>query len=142
MRLTYRGASYAREPLSLEVTEKEIGGLYRGQPWKHRYPRHIPHLRHQPKILQYRGVVYQTQTTILPGPRIACHLETLHRPGVGEIQLEPVSPELLARSQQVHLENLRRNLAHRLQVAQAKGNEILVRQLEEESRQLALNGKD
>ncbi|MDY7012387.1 MAG: DUF4278 domain-containing protein [Cyanobacteriota bacterium] len=139
MRLTYRGVSYDREPLSLEVAEGEIGGQYRGQAWRHHYPRHIPNLRIKPRVLQYRGVTYRAQTTILPGPRIACHLETLHPQELEEIRLEPVPPEILEEAQHVHLENLRRNLAHRLQVAKAKGNETLIRQLEEESRQLALN---
>ena len=139
MRLTYRGVSYDREPLSLEVTEGEIGGQYRGQAWRQHYPRHIPNLKTKPKILQYRGVIYQTQTTVVPGPRIACHIETLHRPGTGGTQLKPIPQERIEQAQQVHLENLRRNLERRLQVAKAKGNETLVRQLEDESRQLAFN---
>jgi len=37
---------------------------------------------------------------------------------------------------QVHRENLKRRLEHRIQVAQSQGNESLLRQLEQEMRQL------
>lgn len=136
MRLTYRGVSYERQPLSLEVTEGEVGGLYRGQTWKHHYPRHIPNLQPKSHILQYRGVQYRTHSSILPGPRIGCTLETVRQSGAR--LLEPVPQVVLEEAQQMHLENLRRNLVYRLQVAKAKGDEFLIRQLEDESRQLAI----
>ncbi|MGK7915449.1 MAG: DUF4278 domain-containing protein [Prochloraceae cyanobacterium] len=57
MKLSYRGVSYENSQSILEVTEGEIGGKWRGQNWKYRYPRHIPQL--QPKLYrQYRGVAY------------------------------------------------------------------------------------
>lgn len=31
MKLSYRGVTYEPKPLTLEVTEGEIGGMYRGQ---------------------------------------------------------------------------------------------------------------
>ncbi len=34
MKLSYRGVSYEIEPSTLEVTEGEVGGLYRGQAWR------------------------------------------------------------------------------------------------------------
>ena len=54
MQFSYRGVLYDKKPLTLEVTESEISGKYRGQDWHYRYPKHIPQL--QPKIfMQYRG---------------------------------------------------------------------------------------
>ncbi|MEH2242499.1 arginine synthesis PII-interacting regulator PirA [Nostoc sp.] len=38
------------------------------------------------------------------------------------------------KAQEAHRENIQRNLEHRLQVARAKGDEQLIRQLEAESR--------
>jgi Domain of unknown function (DUF4278) len=138
MRLTYRGVSYERQPLSLEVTEGEIGGQYRGQTWRHHYPRHIPNLKPKPYVLQYRGVAYCTQPTLLPGPRIGCHTESVSRQEFKK-SIERLFQPVVDEAQQIHLENIRRRLEHRLQVAKIKGDETLIHQLEEESRQLALN---
>lgn len=57
MQLSFRGIHYEAEPQVLEVEEGEVGGTYRGKPWKvHRY-------RQQPRSsntheLKYRGVRY------------------------------------------------------------------------------------
>ncbi|BCL33647.1 hypothetical protein [Nostoc sp. MS1] len=40
-------------------------------------------------------------------------------------------------TQEVHRQNIQRNIEHRLEVARAKGDERLVRQLEAELRQFA-----
>lgn len=40
-------------------------------------------------------------------------------------------------TQQVHRQNIQRNIEHRLEVARAKGDERLIRQLEAELRQYA-----
>ncbi len=61
MKLSYRGATYETEPSTLEVTEGEIGGMYRGKPWKtHNYKQNrrryfVPH------NLTYRGSAYRQQ---------------------------------------------------------------------------------
>jgi hypothetical protein len=44
--------------------------------------------------------------------------------------------EAARRAQEVHRQNLQRNLEHRLQVARANGDERLIRQLEAEMRYL------
>jgi hypothetical protein len=41
--------------------------------------------------------------------------------------------QVIAQTTQLHRENLRKNLQHRLEVARAQGNEELVRQLEAEA---------
>lgn len=137
MRLTYRGISYEGQPLSLEVTEGEVGGVYRGQTWRHQYPQHLPELKPNAPVLQYRGIRYRSHQTLLEGSRIGCTLTTV-RPSGGQ-WLAAVPQALRYQADQRHSENLRRNLLYRLQIAKQKGNEVLVRQLEEESEKLALN---
>ncbi|NEO17884.1 MAG: DUF4278 domain-containing protein [Moorea sp. SIO4A1] len=41
MKLRYRGLSYDVQPSLLEVTEGEIGGIYRGQNWRYNYPKYV-----------------------------------------------------------------------------------------------------
>ncbi len=41
--------------------------------------------------------------------------------------------EILRQATQIHRENLRRSLEHRLEIARAKGDDKLVRQLEAEA---------
>jgi hypothetical protein len=57
MQLSFRGIHYESKPLTMEYTEGEVGGKYRGKPWKvHRPKGNTPHhSRHQ---LTYRGVHY------------------------------------------------------------------------------------
>lgn len=137
MQYTYRGVTYDREPMSLEVTEGEIGGTYRGQAWQKRYPRHVPELKPKP-YLQYRGVAYGKRPYIQTGPRVACQIEPLRY----SVSPDRIHDEVVTRtnlSQQIHLENIRRHLEHRLQVAKEKGDRELIAVLQQESRQLALD---
>lgn len=119
MKLGYRGVAYEYEPPTIDMVEGEVGGKYRGQPWRCSYPRHIP--VPQPALdLKYRGVAYSSYPKAPAGA-----IAQLGNP-------RQVSPELL----DTHLENIRRRLEHRLQVAKTSGDEKLVRMLEAESKQL------
>lgn len=131
MNLTYRGIKYEREPLNIEVIEGEVAGKYRGREWQHHYPKHITELR--PKLyMQYRGVAYST------------------RPVAGEIttaeQLKAIAqnnshkkPRLVYdEAAMIHLDNMRRNLERRMEVAKESGNKNLVQMLEKECKELAL----
>jgi hypothetical protein len=138
MKYTYRGVTYEKEPLSLEVTEGEIGGTYRGQAWRHRYPRHIPELKPQP-YLQYRGVAYSKRPYIQSGPRIACQIEPIRHAVSAEQLSDDVQTTNLAK--QIHLENIRRHLEHRLQVAKANDDRDLIALLQQESQQLTLDAR-
>jgi hypothetical protein len=135
MKLRYRGVGYDAEPATLEVTEGEIGGTYRGQNWKFHYVKHVP--EPQPvHNLKWRGVAYRTDKPV-------------------EIQLtETVQPQservgtpasrmrvrAMDAATRTHLANIRSRLEHRLEVAKASGNKQLVQQLEEESKQMATSG--
>jgi len=57
MRFQFRGVHYDSQPATLDVTEAEVGGLYRGSPWKvHRLKQ--PLQRAGGKEMTYRGVTY------------------------------------------------------------------------------------
>ena len=135
MKLTYRGVQYDYTPQTLEVTESEIVGKYRGQAMHFQYPRHVP----QPLTvheLRYRGVPYRTD-----GSRV-----TEAFPAVGPIpdaidaairarSVADMRQALLGEVARVHRQNIYRSLRHRIEVAKAQGNELLLRQLEAEMHQ-------
>lgn len=59
MKLSYRGVSYETESSMPEVTEGEVGGLYRGQAWRVHRP--TPSRRRYTALIDliYRGVAYR-----------------------------------------------------------------------------------
>jgi hypothetical protein len=133
MKLHYRGVEYTRTPYNLEIIEGEIAGKYRGQDWQHHYPRHMVDL--QPKVgLQYRGVPYKTcQVAKEPVANIEVQRQQLNQ------SFERTQPRaVIDEAEKIHLDNMRRNLERRLQVAKASGNDSLVQILEKESQDLAL----
>ncbi len=127
MKLSYRGNSYETESSLLEVKETDIKGKYRGQNWKYKLPQHIPQL--QPKLyLQYRGIAYSTSPNakVSDEPIKYCYLPRNYQ-----------SSKLIVKNiEQIHLENLRRNLQRRLEVAKANENQDLVDMLYQEYQQL------
>lgn len=144
MQLTYRGVEYDYHPPTMEVTESDIIGKYRGQTVHHSYVRHVPCPQVEAQLM-YRGVAYQTDRQ---GQISAVH-------GVGkqtarvsvfsafQDQLRALNPmsegrrQLIREAAQVHQENMRRSLEHRMAVARAQGNASLLQQLEEEMQQIA-----
>ncbi|BAZ21829.1 hypothetical protein NIES4073_27070 [Kalymmatonema gypsitolerans NIES-4073] len=132
MKLTYRGVDYEHNPLILEPTASEISGNYRGGTWKRNYPRHIPQT--QPTAeLKYRGVSHyigdpvQVEFMILSKQ----HSDATSAAHVGKP--EKMGGELT----ETHLTNIRRNLERRLLAAREKGDQQLIRLLEDEARQIA-----
>jgi hypothetical protein len=134
MKLCYRGVNYNREPLSLEVSESEIMGKYRGQEYHRCYPRHVPQLNPKPR-LQYRGLAYQTCPLIQTEASLNAQLAAIAR-ACG--QIPPLEDEKTEKAADIHRENLRHNLDRRLEIARAKGDRDLVRLLEKECKQLAI----
>lgn len=138
MRLCYRGVEYDHNPPSLEVTESEIMGCYRGRPLHFSYVRHIPFP--QPVAeLTYRGVAYRTLAdggieSVGQAHRVSHTDTSSHRPINA---MAETRKQLLIEATRTHRENIQRSLEHRLRVAKAQGNELLVRQLEEEMHQIA-----
>ncbi|MEW6491222.1 MAG: DUF4278 domain-containing protein [Cyanobacteriota bacterium] len=132
MKLSYRGVKYENTSPVLEVTEGDIGGTYRGQSWRSHYVRHIP----EPAPvhdLKYRGVAYRTnQSAVAVSASAAATRCTL--PGYHKREREKVLDEV----SRTHLTNIRKNLERRIQVAKAKGDEKLMRLLEQEKMTLPL----
>ncbi len=133
MKLTYRGINYEPDTTFIDVTEGEVAGTFRGQPWHYHYPRHIP--KPQPKrSLKYRGVSYNkcvatppTQSRQLPIEVEQDHLQA------------PIYASTETTVEPAHLDNIRRNLERRISVAKQQGNEELVAMLEQEFQELAIH---
>jgi hypothetical protein len=135
MNFCYRGIKYNKEPLSLEMLDGETLGKYRGQTLKYRYPRHIPHL--QPKVLmQYRGVAYSTKYDANSQAQKVNQEPKTAQSCVCHLAHSPSRKPKITTTAQIHLENLRSKLEHRLQVAKLKGDEYLINLLEQEYQQL------
>ncbi|NEQ30656.1 MAG: DUF4278 domain-containing protein [Leptolyngbya sp. SIO4C5] len=139
MKLCYRGVEYDYNPPALEVTESELLCQYRGRPLQYSYVRHVP-IPQPVATLSYRGVAYQTNSKGQVEPA-AAPTESIFAKLAGFSQrtnsMADARRELLRESAHMHQENIRRSLMHRLEVARAKGNEVLVRQLEDEMHQIA-----
>jgi hypothetical protein len=132
MKLSYLGVNYQEGPSTLEVTEREMGGIYRSQNRQFGYVRHIP----EPLPMQdrkYRGIAYRNAKPATEAPTVVAK------------PVPPVPPqtfptrnkcEVLEEMMNSHLRNIHRSLEHRLQVARAKGDQKLVRLLEAESEQM------
>jgi hypothetical protein len=128
MKLTYRGVDYESNPLAVELTPGEIGGNYRGQQWKRHYPRHIP-VPQPVAELKYRGVPYCVGDPLdVEAMKLRRQPETVTSEKTGQ----KTGQELT----NTHLNHIRRNLEHRLQVAREKGDQTLIRLLEDEARQI------
>ncbi|NEQ69835.1 MAG: DUF4278 domain-containing protein [Symploca sp. SIO2D2] len=133
MKLTYRGIQYQTEPATLEIREGEIGGTYRGSPWRVHYLRHIP----EPTPvhnLTWRGISYCTGNTQAAQPSTNPQPigATLSRSWVFRKERQ----KLLDEAMKAHLSSIRSSLEHRMQVAKAKGDNKLVSLLEAESEQM------
>jgi hypothetical protein len=137
MKLCYRGTSYENKPSNLEIREGEIGGKYRGQDWKIHYPRHIPQLQPQPSR-QYRGITYSNSSNPIPKIQSPPIIKSESMGVSCAVPIRKKTAIVINQTQQIHLENIRRRLESRLQVAKANGDEDLIYILEQEYRELAL----
>jgi hypothetical protein len=67
MQLCYRGVSYDYNPTLAETFEGEVGGKYRGLPWRHTYVKLNKRLSAKPVFdLYYRGVSPKRQQASQP----------------------------------------------------------------------------
>ncbi|MEL6604229.1 MAG: DUF4278 domain-containing protein [Cyanobacteria bacterium J06614_10] len=140
MKLTYRGIEYDYNPPMLEVTESEITNRYRGQTAPYTYVRHVP-IPQPAASLRYRGVAYQTtrhgQVQQLTPPSVQTArpgnaLAHLRNKLMGTSPAAQARRELLQESSRLHKVSIERSLQHRIKVARAQGNEVLIQQLESE----------
>ncbi|MFB2894068.1 DUF4278 domain-containing protein [Aerosakkonemataceae cyanobacterium BLCC-F50] len=127
MEFSYRGVKYEKDLPSLEMTEGEIGGMYRGQAWNYRYPRHIPVPQATPH-LKYRGVSYCANPRATAEACYAAPAADRVLPKVRSNSTQPPADQL----EETHNRNICRRLEHRLQVARRSGDRHLVKMLEAE----------
>ena len=136
----YRGVEYDYNPPSLEVREGEILGKYRGRPLHFNYVRHVP-VPQPVADLTFRGVPYRTTAQGQVCPSEVAHEQ--QRPSVfqgiksSDNSIMRARRHLLKEAAESHRNNIQRTLQHRIEVARAQGNEMLLKQLEEEMHQLA-----
>lgn len=137
MKLTYRGLSYDCDPPSIDMMEGGIGGMYRGCSWQVRYPRHIP-MPQPVQDLKYRGVAYRTGETAESGVPVSVPVSvpaakpTPVRTAPTYVRNRAFKKEVAT----IHFANLCRNLERRMQAAESRGDETLVKLLEKESKEL------
>lgn len=137
MKLCYRGVEYDYTPPVLEVSESESLGRYRGRSLRFAYVKHVPFPQPEAE-LGFRGANYRTNRHGRVEPITSSQ---------GNVQGSKFMPvfdsmaaarrQLLEESARVHQSNIRRSLQHRLEVAEAQGDDTLIRQLEDEMHQLA-----
>jgi hypothetical protein len=132
MKLSYRGVNYELTPPTLEVTEGEILGQYRGVSWRCHTLQEMP----VPQVnlaLTDRGVTYNpNQETDQVTSSAAWGAATKPAKPVFVPKAFPVRKQ----TEQVHRANLLRNLERRIQVARERGDLNLIGLLEAESQQL------
>ncbi|MDA0866305.1 MAG: DUF4278 domain-containing protein [Cyanobacteria bacterium] len=135
MKMCYRGVEYDYTPPALEVTESEILGQYRGRSLRFSYAKHIPFP--QPVAeLKFRGSVYRTNAQGAVSPAVASSsTATLGSNAVGS--MAEARRQLLQESARIHQDNVRRTLEQRIEAARSRGNDSLLRQLEDELHQFA-----
>ena len=137
MKLCYRGVEYDYTPPTLEVSESGALGQYRGRSLRFSYVKHVPFP--QPEAdLSFRGAVYRADTYGKVKPSVSAQ-EAPQRSKFMPVfdSMAAARRQLLQESANIHQENIRRSLLHRLEVAQARGDAGLVSQLEDEMHQLA-----
>lgn len=137
MELTYRGRNYEKhlthlqqEVMPGEVADKYVG-KYRGNQWAYEYPRHIP-MPATDAQLKYRGISYNPASAV---DRISGHQHSENTPSNGEMVIKNSKTD--PKVGQIHRANICRNLDRRWLIAQAEGNEDLMRLLEKEFQQVA-----
>jgi hypothetical protein len=130
MKLTYRGIDYDYTQPTLEVTEGEILGRYRGAAWRCQTVQELPIPRPN-AMLNYRGASYLSNPTAGIQPVQMAHTIATRRP------IPCTTGPLRQEVSRLHQANVKRSLEHRLQVAQQQGDRRLIDLLEAERGQLA-----
>lgn len=140
MQRSYRGTRYEYEPPFLDMVEGEVGGTYRGQTWKVRYPRHMP-IESPPVALKYRGTAYVANANALADDIIEPFTRypiTRQQTNIqANIQCAVASQPQLAEWMDRHRSNLYSSVERRLQAAKQRGDRQLVGLLERELQDLA-----
>lgn len=131
MELTYRGRSYEKNCPNVEIMPGEVGGKYRGNDWTYQYPRHIA-MPPATAPLKYRGVSYYPGQAV---DQLTCSKKS--EKSLSKVEIAIKNSKTDPKVNQIHRANICRNLDRRWLIAQAEGNEDLMRLLEKEFQQVA-----
>lgn len=138
MKLTYRGVKYDYNPPSLEVTESEILGTYRGRPAHFSYVRHVPFPQPVGQY-QFRGSQYQVNAQGERQPVVGQSAYAMPMPKRTPANQSPTMAarrQLVHEAALIHRDNIQRSIERRINVAREQGNNRLVELLEQEKHQL------
>ncbi|MDJ0694424.1 MAG: DUF4278 domain-containing protein [Mastigocoleus sp. MO_167.B18] len=135
MKLTYRGVAYEYTPIPVKMTPGEVGGKYRGVPWRHYQAESIPTMHQNFARLKYRGVAYCIgEPQNIQEREDAVTLQERYAASAHKVNNVFKSRDELTKT---HLSNIRKNLERRLQLAKQRGDTNLIDLLEEEAKQIA-----
>ncbi len=134
MKLTYRGIEYEYTPVAVEVTQTEVCGKYRGVEWKCHRSQNTPVTQQNAVELKYRGVAYYSgNPEQIEKLKQRQKLNNIFGKSKQLFASDGRNNNDLAKT---HQENLRRDVQRRLEVAKRKGDQNLIRILEDEANQL------
>lgn len=146
MQYSYRGVEYNHVPPSLEFTETEIIGHYRGTPSRRRQYA-TTNLHQSTHAMKYRGVDYGQDVS---APNTHWEQTSAQTPKVPDVVPQSISVGTsmnysrpsgqlgireVSELEKVHNTFIRQTLEHRLAVARRKGDEGLIQMLEQEQHQ-------
>ncbi|ANV85459.1 hypothetical protein AWQ21_00700 [Picosynechococcus sp. PCC 7003] len=135
MKLTYRGVSYDSLPATLEVTEGDILGRYRGQVVRrHCVTQTVDRPDVESVLLHYRGGTYAIQQPVV---KATAQQQQEAAAAACPVRVPQLSKLMGQDARRVHLENMRRSLERRIRTAQAQGDEQLITLLQQESHALS-----
>ncbi|AFY59165.1 hypothetical protein Riv7116_6850 [Rivularia sp. PCC 7116] len=134
MKLIYRGIKYEHAPATVEVTTAGVCGKYRGAEWKCHYSQYTP-VTDNAVELKYRGVSYYSGN-----PEKVEELKKRKKLNFIFGNSNKISFRNRVNANQLnqtHQQNLLRNVQRRLEVAKRRGDENLIRILQDEVNQLS-----
>lgn len=118
MKFSQRRLIEESESHSLDMGYETVTQRHRRQRWKYQYPRHI-----RPRFSTL------SKYYLLDSPMI---VHQGSEGGVCPISTKPATTGVVSEVNQIHLQNVCRNLERRLKKAQLKGDECLLNLLEKE----------
>jgi hypothetical protein len=137
MKLSYRGVTYEYNQPTLEVTEGEILGHYRGVHWRCRTVIDVP-ASPASHVLKYRGVEYLSNSDLDTDVYPVNAVQDWH-PRVAFSQVAKLRAKTASRKlADTHRSNLQNRLEQRLKAARDRGDNTLLSLLEAERKELSL----
>jgi len=153
MQYSYRGVDYHCVSPTLEVTETEVFGHYRGTPCRRRQYE-TTHLHQPTDAKKYRGIEYGQKVSVshtYPEPHTYPEQNSAQTPTIPDVVPQSIAVGAsikyarptgqlgvrgISELDKIHNTFIRQTLEHRLAVAKRKGDQGLIQMLEQEQHQL------